>query len=124
MKGLAHKTLIVAVGFMFGFMLIAGCEEEENNASASTSDAKRSRLIAIENAQLKQQIEEMKIARAKEIKRQKELLGRCEKEKAAREEMSSKGVEEYMKDLIGPLAEENQKLKEEINTLKAQLENK
>jgi hypothetical protein len=124
MKGLAHKILIVTVGIAFGIMLIAGCEEEENDASASTTDAKRSRLIAIENAQLKQQIEEMKKASAKEIQRQKELLGKCEKEKAALEEMSSKGVEEYMKDLIEPLAAENLKLKEEINTLKAQLENK
>lgn len=124
MKRPAHKTLIVAVGIVFGIMLIAGCEEEEKNASASTTDVKRSRLIAIENAQLKQQIEEMKKASAKEIQRQKELLDKCEREKVALEEMSSKGVEEYMKDLIEPLAEENLKLKEEIKTLKTQLENK
>jgi hypothetical protein len=124
MKGPAHKMLIVAVGIIFSIMLIAGCEEEETNASTSTSDAKRSRLIAIENAQLKKQIEEMKRANAREINRQKTLLGKCEKEKADLEKMSSTGVESYMKDMLEPLAEENSKLQEEIKALKAQLENR
>ena len=114
--------LVVAVGFVFVIMLFAGCEEEEQNSSNTTSDAKRSRLIAIENVQLKKQIEELKKAHAKEIKGQKELPGKCEREKEALEELSSKGVDGYMKDILGPIAEENAKLHEEIKTLKAQIE--
>jgi predicted nuclease with TOPRIM domain len=122
MKESAQKMLVVTVGIVLGIMLFAGCEEEEQNSSNTTSDAKRSRLIAIENRQLKQQIEELKKAHAKEIKGQKELLGKCEREKVALEEISSKGVDGYMKDILGPIAEENAKLHEEIETLKAQIE--
>jgi len=122
MKESAPKILVVAVGIVFGIMLFAGCEEEEKSSSNTTSDAKRSRLIAIENQQLKQQIEELKKTHAKEIKRQKELLGKCEREKKTFEKMSSKGVDSYMNDLLKPLAEENAKLHEEIKTLKAQIE--
>ena len=122
MKESAPKMLVVAVGFVFVIMLFAGCEEEEQNSSNTTSDAKRSRLISIENRQLKQQIEELKKTHAKEIKRQNELLGRCEREKKNLEKLSSKGVDSYMKDILGPIAEENAKLHEEIETLKAQIE--
>ena len=122
MKESAPKMLVAAVGIVFGIMLFAGCEEEEQNSSNTTPDAKRSRLIAIENRQLKQQIEELKKTHAKEIKRQKELLGKCEREKKTLEELSSKGVDSYMKDILGPIAEENAKLHEEIETLKAQIE--
>ncbi|HIJ52487.1 MAG TPA: hypothetical protein HPP66_04955 [Planctomycetes bacterium] len=122
MKESVPKMLVVAVGFVFVIMLFAGCEEEEKNSSNTTSDAKRSRLIAIENRQLKQQIEELKKTHAKEIKRQNELLGKCEREKKNLEKLSSKGVEDYMKDILGPIFEENAKLHEEIETLKAQIE--
>jgi len=114
--------LVAAVGFVFVIMLFAGCEEEEKNSSNTTSDAKRSRLIAIENRQLKQQIEELKKTHAKEIKRQNELLGKCEREKKNLEKLSSKGVDSYMKNILGPIAEENATLHEEIETLKAQIE--
>ncbi len=122
MKESAPKMLVVAVGIVFGIMLFAGCEEEEKNSSNTTSDGKRSRLIAIENRQLKQQIEDLKKAHAKETKGQKELLGKCERQKKNLEELSSKGVEDYMQDILGPLAEENTKLHGEIKTLKAQIE--
>lgn len=122
MKGLAHKTLIVAVGIVFGIMLIAGCEEEEKNPSNITSDAKRSRLIAIENRELKQQIERLTKTHAKEIKKQKEMLDKCEREKKGLEDLSSKGVDSFMKDVLGPLADENTKLNEEIKILNAQIE--
>ncbi len=122
MKESAPKMIVAAVGIAFGIMLFAGCEEEEKNSSNTTLDVKRSRLIVIENRQLKQQIEELKKAHAKEIKGQKELLGKCERQKKILEELSSKGVDSYMQDLLGPLAEENTKLHEEIQTLKAQIE--
>ena len=121
MKGPAHKTLVLAVGIVVGIMLIAGCEEEENS-SDTKPNTKRSRLIAVENIQLKKQIEKLKKVHAKEIKRQEELLDKCEREKKALEELSNKGVESYMQDVLGPLAEESAKLHEEIKTLKAQIE--
>ena len=121
MKGPAHKTLVLAVGIVVGIMLIAGCEEEKNSSN-TTSDTKRSRLIAVENIQLKKQIGELKRLHAGQIERQKKQLDKCLREKKALEELSSKGVESYMQDILGPLAEENAKLHEEIKTLKAQIE--
>jgi hypothetical protein len=94
---------------------------------------KRSRLIAVENAQLRQRIEELKDQHARELQRQKELndkerqrqqrkLDNCLRSQAVSEEISGKGVEKYMQNIVGPITEENTKLREEIETLKAQIE--
>jgi hypothetical protein len=126
------KMLVLAVSIVFGAMLFAGCEEEQN-LSDTTPGAKQSRLIAVENLRLKKQIEQMKIQHAREMEsqkklhdkendRQKKLLDSCLQQKAAMEEISKKGVESYMQDIIGPLTDENTKLSEEITTLKAQIE--
>jgi hypothetical protein len=136
MKESAYKTLVLAFGIIFGILLIAGCEEEEklsNTMPDTIPDARRSRLIAAENAQLQKQIEELKILHARQMERQKslhtkekdsqqKLLDNCLRDKKRMEEMSKKGVEEYMQDVLGPLSEENTKLQEEIKTLKAEIE--
>ncbi|NIP55511.1 MAG: hypothetical protein GWN55_16860 [Phycisphaerae bacterium] len=135
MRESAYKTLVLAVGIIFCIMLIAGCEEEEkiSDTMTDTPDAKRSRLIAVENVQLKKQIEKLTALHASEMKRQKDLntrekddlqrrLDNCLREKKGMEEMSKKGVEEYMQNVLGPISEENTKLREEIETLKAQIE--
>ena len=125
MKRPVSRMLLLAVGVVFGIMLITGCEEEENlsNTKPDTEpNAKRSRLIAIENTQLKAQIEELKKLHTSEMEKQKKLLDNCLREKKTLEDMSQKGVDTYMKDFLGPLAEENAKLREENQTLKAQIE--
>ena len=125
MKRPVPKTLVLAVGIMVGFMLIAGCEEEENLSDTKPDtepNAKRSRLIAVENAQLKAQIEELKKLHSSEMEKQKKLLDNCLREKGTLQEMSNKGLENFMQDILGPLSEENVKLHEEIKTLKAQIE--
>ncbi|MDH4241188.1 MAG: hypothetical protein OEW48_16645 [Phycisphaerae bacterium] len=140
MKESAHKTLVLAVSIIFSIMLFSGCEEEAKISDTKPDtqpdtqpDAKRSRLIAIENAQLKAQIEKLKDLHTREMQRQKELndkerqrqqqqLDGCLQAKAAMEEMSEKGVENYMRDILGPIADENTKLQEEIKSLKEQIE--
>jgi hypothetical protein len=140
MKESAHKTLVLAVSIIFSIMLIAGCEEEQKisdtkpDATLDTPpNAKRSRLIAIENAQLKARIEKLKDLHTREMEsqknlhtkeknRQKKLLDNCLQAKAAMEEMSEKGVENYMQKVLGPLADENAKLQEENKGLKEQIE--
>ena len=130
------KMLVLAVGIVLVTMLFTGCEEEQKISDTQpdlTPDAKRSRLIAVENAQLKQQIEKLKQMHIGELQRQKELndkemqrqqkkLDSCLQAKAAMDEISKKGVESYMQDIVGPLTEENAKLQEENKTLKAQIE--
>jgi hypothetical protein len=144
MKESAHKMLVLAVSTIFGLMLIAGCEEDAKISDTKLDakpdakldippDAKRSRLIAVENVQLKQQIQKLKAQHAsqmerqkelhdKENKRQKKLLDNCLRDKGVLEGMSKQGVENYMQNILGPLAEENTKLQQEIKTLKEQLE--
>ena len=136
MKESGHKTLVLAAGIIISILLIAGCEEEEklsNTMPDTIPDMKRSRLIAAENAQLQKQIEELKILHASQMERQKnlnakdkdrqqKLLDNCLREKKGIEEMSKKGVEGYMQDVLGPLTDENTKLQEEIKALKAEIE--
>ncbi len=126
MKRPVPKTLVLAVGIIVGFMLIAGCKKEEENLSDTKPDAepntKRSRLIAIENVQLKEQIEKLKNLHTGEMEEQKKLLDNCLREKGTLEEMSKQGIDNYMQNILGPLSDENVKLQEEIKTLKAQIE--
>ena len=125
MKSPVSRMLLLAVGVVFGIMLITGCEDEENSSNAqsnTTPNSKRSRLVAVENAQLKAQIEELTKLHSSEMEQQKKLLDNCLREKKSLEDVSKKGVDSYMKDFLGPLAEENAKLREENQTLKAQIE--
>ncbi len=136
MRESAYKTLFLAVGIIFSIMLFAGCEEEEkitDTMNDTPPDVKRSRLIAVENAQLKAQIEKLKDLHTREMEKQESLhnkekddlqrrLDICLRDKKGMEEMSTKGIEEYMQNVLGPVSEENTKLREEIETLKAQIE--
>ncbi|MHC4692341.1 MAG: hypothetical protein ACYS67_06340 [Planctomycetota bacterium] len=136
MRESAYKTLFLAVGIIFSIMLFAGCEEEEkipNTMNDAPPDVKRSRLIAVENEQLKAQIEKLKILHTREMKKQERLhskekgeiqqrLDVCIQEQKVLDEISKKGIENYMQDILGSVSEENAKLQEEIKTLKAQVE--
>jgi len=135
MKKPAQKTLVLAIGIVVGLMLIAGCEEEQSppemkvNAKEST---KMSRIIAMQNTQLKKKIEiqeklhagemkRLKEQHAAEMERQKRVLDTCLQEKKSLEEMSSKGIESYMEGTLGPVVDENLKLREENESFKKQI---
>ena len=101
----------VIIFLMCGVLLtvITGCEPE------GAGNTKKERLYAVENMQLKENIQE-----------QKSMLEKCEKDKKELEKFAAKGMgdfadEEVMVDMleeIGQLRIENQKLKEEIEQLK------
>ena len=111
MKRLLPKMVVMAVGIV-ALMLIAGCEEEQNSAGA-----KKSRLIANENMQLKKELEQHN----KEIERQKELFAKCQQEKKALEEQSTKDIGQMMDSIVKDVSEENTKLRGDIKNLKAQV---
>jgi len=121
MKGLAQKTFVLAVGVVA--MLIVGCEGQE------LPSAKKSRLIAAENMQLKKELEQRseEIERLKELhdrqmKEQEELLEKCLQEKEAWKEKSRQNVRNQVKGVFDAIMEQNVKLRQENEKLKAQIE--
>ena len=119
MRKSAKKALVLVVGVIVAVMLFAGCEEE--NRSDTKTSTTRSRFIANENRQLKEKIKESKRQHKREIKRWENLLAKCQKEKKDLEELSSKGFDKYMENILGPLFDENAKLQEENKKLKAKI---
>jgi hypothetical protein len=126
MKGTAQKVFILAVGVIV-FVLIAGCQE---SATGGPTDAKKSRLIAAENLELKKELasRDKEIARlkelhSKEIKRQEGLLAKCQEEKKLWQDRADENIKEQVGEISGVIMEQNSKLREENENLKAQAEN-
>jgi len=136
MKGTVQKVFILAVGVIV-FVLIAGCQE---SATGGPTDAKKSRLIAAENLELKKElvnrdkeiarlkeqhskeIERLKELHSKEIKRQEGLLAKCQEEKEGLEEQLGGKFGEQINEFFKSVGEENAKLSQENEDLKAQIE--
>jgi hypothetical protein len=121
------KVLVLAAGAV-AIMLILGCEEQQQQQQPS---AKMAKLVAAENIQLKKQlelrdkdIEKLKQLNEKELKNQEELLAKCQKEKKDLDEQLAGKFEAQMNSLIKDVAEENTKLREENENLKAPLKEK
>jgi len=110
MKKAVQKISVLAVGVVI--MLIAGCGEQ------SPSNTRRSRLIAYENRQLKEQLEQL----GREIEEQKILLAKCLQEKEASEEQLQKSGKAQMENLLRSVTKENSKLHQTVERLKAQVE--
>jgi len=119
MRKSAKKTLVLVVGVIVALTLFAGCEEE--NQSDTKASTTRSRFIANENRQLKEKIKELNRQHKREIERWENLLAKCQKEKKDLEELSSKGFDKYMENILGPLSDENTKLRVENENLKSQI---
>ena len=109
MKGLSR--LVIAVVFcvwLVGF--VCGCSEQ------NTGDNSKFRLLAVENADLKEQL----AACREEVTRQQELVTKCREDKKAAVDKARYDAESLSKFLIDEnkkLAEENQKLKEKIDAI-------
>lgn len=121
MKKAVRKGFVLAVSVVV--MLIAGCEEQE------LQSAKKSRLIAAENMQLKKElerrsndIEELKELHGKEIEKQEELFAKCLEEKETWKEKSRKNIRNQVNGVLDAIMEQNVKLREENKRLKAQVE--
>jgi len=121
MEKALKKGFVLAVGVVA--MLIAGCEGQE------LPSAKKSRLIAAENMQLKkeleqrsQEIERLKELHDKQMKEQEELLEKCLEEKETWKKKSWQNVRNQVKGVFDAIMEQNAKLRQENEKLKAQIE--
>lgn len=127
MKRPAQKVILAV---SVAIMLFAGCEEEY------LSDTKKVRLIAVENRQLKKQLEQCRKKVEKQEKRydtdtekQKKLLDKCLAEKKGLRKRLQKKTRDQLDSILGAvlgqntkLRDENGKLRERIEKLKEELE--
>lgn len=104
----SSQTVMVLAICMAFIALIAGCAEK------NLSNTKKHKLIAVENMQLKKQLEQ----RDKEIEKQKKLLDKCLRGKKALQEKPQEEGESLTKFLF----EENLRLDKENKSLKAQVQ--
>lgn len=109
-SGTTPVVLMVAVGFVL--MSIAGCQEQD------PSNTRMSKLIALENKQLKKQLEQCD----EEIENQKQLLEECQEVKKVLEKQAKENFENIVAPLLQNFAEKTRKLQEENTKLKAQTE--
>jgi outer membrane murein-binding lipoprotein Lpp len=141
MKKTARKTLVLMVAVLAVTILIAGCQDEQNQANTVSNgqtsrlaEAERmSKLVAAQNVDLKKQLKEQerlherelerkRALHEKEMEKQKTLLEKCRQANNALEELSREGVESYMSTIVGPLSDENEKLRKENEALKVQIQ--
>ncbi len=121
MKRAARKIFVLAVGVVV--MSIAGCGQQE------PPSVKKSRLIAVENMRLTKELEQRskEIERLtelhnKESKKQEKLLAECVQEKESWKQKARQNVRNQVKDVFDAVMEQNVKLREENEKLKAQIE--
>ena len=121
MEMAAQKIFVLAVGIVV--ISIAGCGQPE-----PPSD-KMSRLISVENSRLKKELElrDKEIERLKKLhnndkKKQDKLLAECVREKERWEQKARQNIRNQVKGVVDSVMEQNAKLREENENLKAQIE--
>ena len=108
------KTLAVTTIFLAIF-LAAGCQEETKQSGGQ--DIKQARLIAAENSQLKEQLQQC----SDQLQKQKDLVTQCNNEKEAIAEKYDTQMKQQVNEVFTVVIEENAKLKAEIETLNAKI---
>ena len=112
MKKRVQKTVVLAVGLVLAIMLITGCEEQ------SVSSSRMSKLIAAENIELKEDINQ----RDATIEQQKKQLEKCLQEKKIMTTQLKANSEDLMGKVFENFGRDNAKLRAENRELKAQIE--
>lgn len=121
MKESLKKIFILAIGL--AIMIGAGCQEK------GRLTVKKSRIIAAENIQLKDQLKqrELEIKRLKkqledEVKHQKELLAKCLKQKEVLQNQLQQKIKEQLDDVLTAVIDKNTELREENESLRSEME--
>ncbi len=121
MKRAVREIFVLAVCVFV--MFIAGCGEQE------PPSVKKSRLIAVENMRLtkeleqrSKEIERLKELHNKESKKQEKLLAECVQEKESWKQKARQNVRNQVKGVFDAVMEQNVKLRDENEKLKAQIE--
>lgn len=105
------QTVTASIVCIAVIMLITACEEERNVPST-----KMSKLVANENRQLKEQLEQCN----PKIEKQRRLFVKCLQEKKVLIKQTSKNIKEQVDSVLIVVMEENAKLRQENESLKTQ----
>lgn len=92
--------------------LIAGCEEE------NISDVKKHRLIAVENKELKAEVEKLD----KKVAKLEDDLAQCRTDRDKWEVTATETIQKNVRGILGHAMEKNVQLREENVKLKAEIE--
>ncbi|MHC4266608.1 MAG: hypothetical protein ACYSUK_11875 [Planctomycetota bacterium] len=129
MKQTVLKMLLILVWL---FILVAGCEEQQ--ANVEVPGEKQARLVAIENTQLKEQIQQFnqklanqKRSYEKQIRGLKAVINQAketnnELRELLKEDANWQQMEEFMSTLAATIGEKNDRLTLENRSLKDEIE--
>lgn len=111
MKRSTQKALVITIAVVFVAALFAGCEEQ------NLADTKKSRLVATENLELKEQLTQYDV----EIEEQKSKLDKCLKEKELLKQRTQKSIKEQVDGVLKGVMDINARLQAENKDLKEKL---
>lgn len=106
--GLIGALLIVS-------LLIVGCRQDK------APQARQARLIAVENAQLKERLTDVEARHAKELGRCQEELAVCRRRIETLERDLQKGIAARVNSVTMAVMNENARLRQEIEELRAEI---
>jgi len=131
MEKWTRRTIVLVAAIILANIFVVGCQEEK---VTDEPEAERMyKLLSMKYGRLQEQmdgqkqqcdkkIQEQKKLQAGQMQRQKSQLDNCLKQKTALQEISRDGIDSYMQNVVGPLAEESEKLKKQNEDLKARIE--
>ncbi len=118
LRVIAILTLAVTAG------LLAGCQQSQQGTQ--TPNEKQARLLVVQNADLQKQlagcraeIESLRQKHAQDLRQRDEELARCKARIKALQKDIEKGIAERVNGVTTTLLEENAKLRQEVERLKA-----
>jgi flagellar motility protein MotE (MotC chaperone) len=132
MKRHAARLVIVAIGLAGIVLAGAGCQSAAGGSDQpdiGTPDAKKARLIAAENIDLKNalksrdaEIERLKQQHLKELDQHQKSLADCKQRNDTLEKELKQGLEQRVNDITSRMVDENARLHEELANLKAEIQ--
>ena len=130
MKRYVAGFAIVAMALAGILLAGAGCQENLSaQPDTGTPDAKKARLIAAENIELKNalrsrdaEIERLKQQHLKDLDQHQKSLADCKQRNETLEEELKQGLEQRVSEITSKMVDENAKLHEELANLRAEIQ--
>jgi len=116
MKILKKRFFVAAALSCVALVYMAGCQEEAVTQQTITNQTK-SRLVAVKNVELRQQLDE----KQETIERQEQKLRQCSKQNDLWQGRYKKGLKEKVDSILVPLMKKISELEKQNKRMKSQL---